>query len=195
MGGKVEEWVGEVTRLAEFARSYPQASYAAFTFGLRNRWTYFMRTLPDIQGHPTDLFLIISVLQRKFCWVGTEVSAVLLGRKVLNLRSRIYQMYQKFLLEVFYPSNLLEIFFVRELCARSRALMIYLPLIKKSAHVGTVVRNKKSGYALPLDNWHHSKFGGVSARYGSMAVGTIHEIHVSLNILNIFSTIMHACCF
>ena len=27
-------------------------------------------------------------------------------------------MYQKFLLEVFYPSNLLEIFFVRELCAR-----------------------------------------------------------------------------
>ena len=85
------------------------------------------------QGHPTDLFLTISVLQRKFCWLGTEVSAVLLGSKVLNLRSRIYQMYQKFLLEVFYPSNLLEIFFVRELCARSRALMIYLPLIKNSA--------------------------------------------------------------
>ena len=74
-----------------------------------------------MQGHPTDLFLTISVLQRKFCWLGTEVSAVLLGSKVLNLRSRIYQMYQKFLLEVFYPSNLLEIFFVRELCARSRA--------------------------------------------------------------------------
>ena len=49
-------------------------------------------------------------------------------------------MYQKFLLEVFYPSNLLEIFFVRELCARSRALMIYLPLTK-NLHVGTVVRN------------------------------------------------------
>ena len=52
-----------------------------------------------VQGHPTDLFLTISVLQRKFCWLGTEVSAVLLGSKVLNLRSRIYQMYQKFLLE------------------------------------------------------------------------------------------------
>ena len=62
------------------------------------------------QGHPTDLFLTISVLQRKFCWLGAEVSAVLLGSKVLNLRSRIYQMYQKFLLEIFYPSNLLEIF-------------------------------------------------------------------------------------
>ena len=26
----------------------PQASYAAFMFGLRHRWTYFLRTLPDI---------------------------------------------------------------------------------------------------------------------------------------------------
>ena len=49
VGGKVEDRVGEVTRLAEFARSQPQASYTAFTFGLRHRWTYFMRTLPDIE--------------------------------------------------------------------------------------------------------------------------------------------------
>ena len=35
MGGKVEDWMGEVTRLEEFARS--QASYTAFTFGLRHR--------------------------------------------------------------------------------------------------------------------------------------------------------------
>ena len=49
-GGKVEDWMGEVTRLAEFARSQPQASYAAFTFRLRHRWTYFMRTLPDIEN-------------------------------------------------------------------------------------------------------------------------------------------------
>ena len=26
----------------------PRACYAAFTFGLRHRWTYFLRTLPDI---------------------------------------------------------------------------------------------------------------------------------------------------
>ena len=49
VGGKVEDWVAEVTRLAGFARSQTQASYAAFTFGLRQRWTYFMRTLPDIE--------------------------------------------------------------------------------------------------------------------------------------------------
>ena len=41
VGGEVEDWVGEVTRLAEFARSQPQASYAAFTFGLRQRWNIF----------------------------------------------------------------------------------------------------------------------------------------------------------
>ena len=50
VGGKVEDWVEEVTRLAEFARSQPQASYAAFTFGLRRRWMYSMRTLPDIEN-------------------------------------------------------------------------------------------------------------------------------------------------
>ena len=37
-----------VTRLAEFATTQPQSSYAAFVFGLRHRWTYFLRTLPDI---------------------------------------------------------------------------------------------------------------------------------------------------
>ena len=47
---KVEDWVNQVTKLAEYAISQPQASYAAFTFGLRHRWTYFLRTLPDITG-------------------------------------------------------------------------------------------------------------------------------------------------
>ena len=45
---KVDEWVNEVTKLADFAISQHQASYAAFTFGLRHRGTYFLRTLPDI---------------------------------------------------------------------------------------------------------------------------------------------------
>ena len=37
VGSKVEDWVAEVSRLLEFARSQPQACYAAFTFGLRHR--------------------------------------------------------------------------------------------------------------------------------------------------------------
>ena len=57
-----------------------------------------VRHYPSIlQGHPTDLFLTISVLHRNFCWLGTEVSAVLLASKVLNLRSRIYQNVSKIL--------------------------------------------------------------------------------------------------
>ena len=48
IGENVDEWVNEVTKLADFAISQPHASYAAFTFGLRHRWTYFLRTLPDI---------------------------------------------------------------------------------------------------------------------------------------------------
>ena len=46
---KVTNWVSEVTKLAGFALSQPQACYAAYTFGLKHRWTYFLRTLPDIQ--------------------------------------------------------------------------------------------------------------------------------------------------
>ena len=48
VGEKVDELVNEVTKLADFTISQPQASYAAFTFGLRHGWTYFLRTLPDI---------------------------------------------------------------------------------------------------------------------------------------------------
>ena len=47
--GNVEDWVSQIVKLAEFAASHPQACYAAFTFGLRHRWTYFLRTLPDIE--------------------------------------------------------------------------------------------------------------------------------------------------
>ena len=36
---KVTNWVNEITKLAEFALSQPQACYAAYTFGLKHRWT------------------------------------------------------------------------------------------------------------------------------------------------------------
>ena len=49
VGSKVEDWVSQVVKLAEIAMSQPQACYAAFTFGLRHRWTYFLRTLPGVE--------------------------------------------------------------------------------------------------------------------------------------------------
>ena len=47
--GKVKEWVKQVTKLAEFALSQPQACYTAFTYGLRHRWSYFLRSPPDLK--------------------------------------------------------------------------------------------------------------------------------------------------
>ena len=71
---KVTNWVSEVTKLAEFALSQPQACYAAYTFGLKHRWTYFLRTLPDIQDllEPLEnaiskgLIFILTILDHLF---------------------------------------------------------------------------------------------------------------------------------
>ena len=41
--------MGQVTKSAEILLSQPQACYAAFTFGLKHRWTYFLGTLPDLE--------------------------------------------------------------------------------------------------------------------------------------------------
>ena len=46
---KVTNWVNDIAKLAEFALCQPQACFAAYTFGLRQRWMYFLRTLPNIQ--------------------------------------------------------------------------------------------------------------------------------------------------
>ena len=46
---KVETWVQEILELSEFAMSQLQAAYAAFSFGVRHKWTYFLPTIPDIE--------------------------------------------------------------------------------------------------------------------------------------------------
>ena len=79
---KVDNWVGEVAQLAEFAKAQPQASYAAYTFGLKHRWTYFIRTLPDIQDLLEPLeeaiaqVLIPAIVERKFSQLDREVLAL-----------------------------------------------------------------------------------------------------------------------
>ena len=47
VNGLVADWVKEVEVLAEYARADPHAAYAAFTFGLVHKWSYFQRTIPD----------------------------------------------------------------------------------------------------------------------------------------------------
>ena len=45
---KVATWVQEVERLSSIAVSQPQSAFAAFTHGLTSKWTYLIRTIPDI---------------------------------------------------------------------------------------------------------------------------------------------------
>ena len=54
--GKVQEWVEEVTRLSKIATSQLHAAYAALTHGLLSKWTYLLRTVPDVSNllHPVE---------------------------------------------------------------------------------------------------------------------------------------------
>ena len=42
------DWVNKITLLSEIAQSHPHSAYCALTHGLIGRWTYVMRTIPDI---------------------------------------------------------------------------------------------------------------------------------------------------
>ena len=84
VGENVAEWVNEVTKLADFAISQPQACYAAFTFGLRHRWTYFLRTLPDIAefSKPLDCTINEVLIPAVTDHTVTKVERDLLGLPV-----------------------------------------------------------------------------------------------------------------
>ena len=45
---KVTEWIKEVRKLSEIAKTEPHAAYTAFTFGLKHKWNYVLRTIPGI---------------------------------------------------------------------------------------------------------------------------------------------------
>ena len=45
----MDDWVGQVVKLAEFATTKKQTCYAAYTFSLKHKWTYYLRTLSDIE--------------------------------------------------------------------------------------------------------------------------------------------------
>ena len=49
IGKKVQELTNDIKNLARIASSQPHAAYAAYTHGLSNRWSYLVRTIPDIE--------------------------------------------------------------------------------------------------------------------------------------------------
>ena len=48
---KVKEWNAEIEVLSIIARSEPHAAYAAFTHGYKHKFSYVIRTIPDIKQH------------------------------------------------------------------------------------------------------------------------------------------------
>ena len=48
MEENVSQWVNEGNRLSTIAVTHPQVAYAAFTHCFINKWSYFMRTTPNI---------------------------------------------------------------------------------------------------------------------------------------------------
>ena len=64
----------------------PQASYAAYTFGLKYRWTYFLKTLPDIKDLLEQLE---SAISRVLISAITDQQCGQLDRDILVLPVRL----------------------------------------------------------------------------------------------------------
>ena len=45
---KVEKWTTQIKHLSQIAKTQPHAAYSAFTHGLSSKWTYLLRTIPNI---------------------------------------------------------------------------------------------------------------------------------------------------
>ena len=57
---KVESWSRCIVKLSDIAKVHPHAAYSAFTHGLCNKWTYFLRTIPEISFFLRPLEVVIS---------------------------------------------------------------------------------------------------------------------------------------
>ena len=50
MEEKVKSWVDEICLLSKIAADECQNAYAAFIFGVKSRWNYLSRTVPEIES-------------------------------------------------------------------------------------------------------------------------------------------------
>ena len=48
--GLVDDWMDQLDVLISYAKSEPQAAYAAFTAGFKHKLTYYIRTIPNISS-------------------------------------------------------------------------------------------------------------------------------------------------
>ena len=45
----VEKWIHQIEKLSEIAMYEPQAAYTAFTTSIRHKYTFYIRTIPEIK--------------------------------------------------------------------------------------------------------------------------------------------------
>ena len=57
---KLNDWCSEMEKLCEFAKSQPHAAFSAYIHGLQHKFTYYLRTLPNIGKHLKPLDDIIN---------------------------------------------------------------------------------------------------------------------------------------
>ena len=57
----VENWLREIDALSSVASHEPQSAYTAFTMSIRHRYTYFMRTIPDISDFSNPLRMLSDI--------------------------------------------------------------------------------------------------------------------------------------
>jgi hypothetical protein len=60
MERKLEKWLEDLEELSIIAENEPQLAYCSFTKGICHRWTYFMRTIPEISEFLAPLELKIT---------------------------------------------------------------------------------------------------------------------------------------
>ena len=83
---KVQNWVNDITSLAEIANTEPHAAYYGFINGVSKRWTYVMRTTNGI----SDLFLPLEEA------IKNILIPSLIGRTLTPLERRIFSLPAKY---------------------------------------------------------------------------------------------------
>ena len=87
INNKIDEWCKEIEVLSKIATSEPHAAYAAFVFGLRHRYTFFMRTIPNIS---TNLQRLENKI--RYCFIKTLLN----GYECTDLERELFELPAKF---------------------------------------------------------------------------------------------------
>ena len=87
MTSMVRKWVDEIETLSKIAAFEPHTAYAAFISCIRHRYTYYMRTVPNISQLPGPLEQVIRTKFLPALLVGRSVTDD--ERKLLSLPPRL----------------------------------------------------------------------------------------------------------